>query len=179
MDKLLAKYGERIEFYFLSPAGMFSSKEGIKNEIGYTPLGKYPKKLKSLGFDIGLAPLCDNLFNRGKSANRYLEYSMLSIPTVASDIGSQFSEVIDGNNGLLAKNEEDWIKHLSYLIENEEARTSMGKCALDFVLKNYTAEHGAKRYDELVKAAYKVRGNYELQPDGSVSSEITKASSGD
>lgn len=178
MDKLLAKYGSKIEFYFFSPNGLFDDKEGLINEKGYVDLNKYPSKLKSFGFDIGVAPLCDNLFNRAKSANRYLEYSMLGIPTVASDIGGQFSEIIDGKNGLLARTEEDWIKHLSSLIDSESDRAIMGKTAFDFIIKNYTAEQGGKRYDKIVKAAFKVRGAYELQPDGSVSSEITQASTG-
>jgi hypothetical protein len=175
MDALLNKYGSKIEFYFYSPNGLFDDKEGLINEKGHTPLDKYPKKLKSLGFDIGLAPLCDNLFNRAKSANRYLEYSMLGIPTVASDLGGQFSEIIkDGENGFLAKTETDWINKLSELIESASVRLKVGKNAFEFVKKNYRAEVGAKKYDKLVKMAFKVRGNYEFQRDGSINSEITK-----
>jgi len=177
MDTLLEKYGDKIEFYLYSPNRLFDNKEGITNETGYTPLMKYPKKLKSLGFDIGLAPLCDNIFNRCKSANRYLEYSMLKVPTIASDIGGQFSEIIkDGENGYLAKTESEWITKLSLLIESNILREQIGKNAFAFVNKKYRAEHGAKRYDALVKKAFKVRGNYEFQRDGSVCSEITTTS---
>ena len=179
MDTLLAKYGDKIEFFFKSPNELFKAQPGITNETGYVPLNKYPKKLKSFGFDIGLAPLCDNIFNRCKSANRYLEYSMLKIPTVASDIGGQFSEVIkEGENGFLAKTESDWINKLSLLIESTILREKIGKTAFEFVKKNYKAEVGAKRYDKLVKMAFKTRGNYELQRDGSISSEVVKTISG-
>ena len=126
IDTLLSKYKGKIEFYFYSPNGLFADKEGLINEKGYVPLNEYPTKLKSFGFDIGVAPLCDNIFNRCKSANRYLEYSMLSVPTVAVDIGGQFSEIIkDGQTGYLAKTEQDWIDKLSLLIENKEKRIEL------------------------------------------------------
>jgi glycosyltransferase involved in cell wall biosynthesis len=174
IDRIIAKYPQ-VEFHLYSPNRIFEDKPGLVNEIGFVSLDKYPKKLKSMGFDIGLAPLCDNMFNRSKSANRWLEYSMMGIPTVASDIGGQFSEIGEKGVLLLASNEEEWFVELSSLIESEDKRKQLGKKALEYVLANYTAEEGAKRYDALVKSAFKVRGKNELQRTGVVSGSALAA----
>ena len=46
----------------------------------------YPEKLASLGLDLALAPLEDNLFNRCKSNLKFLEYGACGYPVIASDI---------------------------------------------------------------------------------------------
>lgn len=74
------------------------------------------------GFDIGVAPLQDTRFNRCKSDLKYVEYSMVGIPTVASHVMSYSNTIKPGVNGYLARNTKDWLKHLRRLIESPDLR---------------------------------------------------------
>ena len=154
IDEILAKYGNKVEFFFYTPVCDLKEREGVIVQKGYVDLDKYPEKLKSFGFDIGVAPLLDHQFNRSKSAIRYLELSLLGIPTVASNIGGEFNEAIKhGENGYLAKTPQEFVKHLSELIDNKELREKVGKLALENVLTNYNAKSRAKDYLTMLKEA--------------------------
>lgn len=81
----------------------------------------YPEKLASLGLDLALAPLEDNLFNRCKSNLKFLEYGACGYPVIASDI-----ECYRGS-GLpvtLVKNRyKDWLEAIrSHLADRDASR---------------------------------------------------------
>ena len=77
-------------------------------------------------FDIGIAPLVDTEFNRSKSDLKVLEYSMVGIPVVASDVEAYRGFVKDGETGLLVKTAEQWRDALGKLIEDRSLREEMG-----------------------------------------------------
>lgn len=110
--------------------------------FGWTELKEYPEKLASLGFDIGIAPLRDNYYNRGKSNLRWLEYSALKIPTVASNV-LPFRET----NAMLCTTSDDWYDALDVLIKDEKIRHSLGDEAYKIVYKKFNA---ARMYPDLV-----------------------------
>jgi glycosyltransferase involved in cell wall biosynthesis len=91
---------------------------------------QYPSTLAQ--FDIGMIPLVDGRFNRCKSDLKFLEYSMMGIPSVASKVGPYEGSVVHGVNGFLARNPKDWLKHLRRLIEDAELRDSIGQAAREF-----------------------------------------------
>jgi glycosyltransferase involved in cell wall biosynthesis len=91
--------------------------EGLKNvhiaDRG-VPINRYAAFAASFGFDIGIAPLVDCNFNRSKSNLRWLEYSALKIPTVATDISHFRQTVRNGEDGFLIKNNDldEWVTRL-------------------------------------------------------------------
>jgi glycosyltransferase involved in cell wall biosynthesis len=91
---------------------------------------QYPSTLAQ--FDVGMIPLVDARFNRCKSDLKFLEYSMIGIPTVASKVAPYEGSVVHGVNGFLARNPKDWLKHLRRLIEDAELRDSIGQAAREF-----------------------------------------------
>jgi glycosyltransferase involved in cell wall biosynthesis len=143
--ELKEKYGKKIEFV------SFGGEEPkfFDKHVNWVDLKDYPEKLASLGFDIGIAPLRDNLYNRGKSNLRWLEYSALKIPTVASDV-----HPYRDTNALLCVTHDDWIQALSTLIDDKNIRQALGEKAHEIVQKNFNAETSynplAKRLEELV-----------------------------
>ena len=76
--------------------------------------------------DIGLAPLPDNRFTRGKCSFKVLEYSAAGLPVVASPIGTNQLHVCENITGFLAKDPEEWIDKISHLIKDEKLRRKMG-----------------------------------------------------
>ena len=130
--------------------------EGLSN-VHYAdrsvPINRYAQFAASFGFDIGIAPLVDCNFNRSKSNLRWLEYSAMKIPTVATDI-SHFSQSIkDGQDGFLIKdnNLQEWQKRLEMLIEDQGLREEVGRQAYKRVKKDFNIKNNAPKYVRLLK----------------------------
>jgi len=117
-----------------------------KGTYGYTD---FPKFYAELGIDIAIAPLKDIHFNRCKSNIKYLEASMLSIPTVASDV-STYNCIQHGKTGYLASTSGQFKKYLEWLIKDEKKRIEMGKEAKKYVLDNWTIDKFLPQYQELL-----------------------------
>lgn len=79
--------------------------------------------------DIGLAPLTDDPFTRGKCAFKILQYQAAGLPVVASPVGVNAQYVRDGVTGFLVRDLSQWVDRLSTLIENPELRTALGLAA--------------------------------------------------
>lgn len=87
--------------------------------------------------DIGLAPLPDNRFTRGKCSFKVLEYASAGLPVVASPIGTNADYVRDGITGFFATSTQRWVDRISKLIENTQLRQEMGQ----------QARHHARNFD--------------------------------
>ncbi|HWJ07251.1 MAG TPA: glycosyltransferase [Steroidobacteraceae bacterium] len=76
--------------------------------------------------DIGVMPLTDDEWTRGKCAFKLLQYSAAALPCVATDIGANREAVIDGVTGYLARSPQDWERALAGLLESAERRVQFG-----------------------------------------------------
>jgi len=83
--------------------------------------------------DIGLAPLPDTPFTRGKCSFKVLEYSASGLPVAASPIGTNAQYVQEGLTGYLAKDEEKWLRRLEELILDNDRRIKMGLAGREYV----------------------------------------------
>lgn len=81
---------------------------------------------RAIDFDIGIAPLAPNAFNRSKSALKALEYAALGIPVVASDMEPYRDFVADGVTGYLIRHDHEWERRLRDLVNDEAMRVEMG-----------------------------------------------------
>ena len=80
--------------------------------------------------DINLAPLeYDNDFTEAKSELKYLEAALLSVPTVASDLGAYRASIDNWKTGVLCKDGQEWFLALKKLILNEDLRREIGRNA--------------------------------------------------
>lgn len=76
---------------------------------------------------VALAPLADELFNRSKSPLKALEAGALGLPIVASAAGPYPDYVINGETGFLCRTDDEWMKALRALANDEEMRQEMGR----------------------------------------------------
>lgn len=96
----------------------------------WVPVGAYFSHLMSWGWDIVLAPLEDNRFNRSKSNIKLLEASMMGAPCLVSDVQPYAEFCALGNTylkWLLCKNPRDWETKISDLVVNKALRTEIVK----------------------------------------------------
>ena len=151
IEKLTQKY-PNVWFYCVHGVpNSYKSMEKVYWTHKWSKINLYPRFLASFKFDIGIAPLVDNNFNRGKSNLRWLEYSVLAIPTVASPL-PDFKRVIrNGESGYLADTPEQWEKALTYLVENEVRREQVGLNAYRQIKKEFNAQKWATRYMRFLK----------------------------
>lgn len=77
--------------------------------------------------DIGLAPLPDNAFTRGKCGFKILQYRAASLPVVASPVGVNAAYVTDGVTGFHAADRAEWVHAIGELIAHPQQRQSMGQ----------------------------------------------------
>jgi hypothetical protein len=99
--------------------------------------------------DIGLAPLPNNNFTKGKCACKILQYFAASLPVVASPVGANADVVLNGTNGFLAENPHQWLDSLSLLIENPHLRQKMATHA-NKTAKNYDVSILAKKFTDII-----------------------------
>lgn len=121
---------------------------GIQLKIIPWTLGDFIQRLAT--FDVGVCPLPDDEWTRGKSSYKVLEYMALGIPPVASPIGGITDVITHGTDGLMATTQDEWHACLRNLIENPESRREMGRAARSTVEKRFSMETTAAEIGRLL-----------------------------
>jgi glycosyltransferase involved in cell wall biosynthesis len=101
-------------------------------------------------FTVGIMPLTDTLWTRGKCGYKILQYMAASIPIVASAVGANNDIVSHGENGLLAKTTGDWVECITTLAENLELRQTFGRRGRELVQEKYSLDQFASGYIKLM-----------------------------
>ena len=108
------------------------------------PFAEYPTHLAALNLDIAVAPLAQTAFNRGKSNLRLLEYGVLGIPVVCTDIDPY-------RNSPACRVQNDvtsWVEALRARIHDAEAREHEGIAMQQWVYRNYLQEDHLQQWTE-------------------------------
>lgn len=100
--------------------------------------------------DIGLAPLPNDRFTRGKCGFKILQYASAGLPVIASPVGINTDLVKPDVNGFLAEDINQWVEGISRLIENRQLIKQMGQKNLEMV-KDYDIDAVGKRFVKLLK----------------------------
>jgi glycosyltransferase involved in cell wall biosynthesis len=100
--------------------------------------------------DIGLMPLPDSPFARGKCAYKLIQYMALGRPGVASPVGANREVVTDGVDGFLPSGDRAWEATLVRLIDDPDLRARVGVAARARVEAAYSLEAVIPRYQEIL-----------------------------
>lgn len=106
---------------------------------------------KHSDWDIGIMPLENTEFNKCKSELKYIEFSALGIPVVASDIDVYKEAIEEGVTGFLANNEDEWVNKLSLLIEDPTLRNGIVNNARKDIFENYNIKSRIRQWDDIFK----------------------------
>ena len=102
----------------------------LKAHWHFTRWSSSAEKSWLASLDIGIMPLTDDAWSRGKCAFKLLQYMAYGKPVVASDVGANRTTVSDRQNGYLVRTTEEWISALEKLILDRDMRINMGKESL-------------------------------------------------
>ena len=103
-----------------------------------------------LKMDIGLMPLQNSKWEKGKCAYKLIQYAACGIPGVASDVGMNKDVCIDNETGKIAYTDQDWINHIIFLKNNSTKRKEMGNHARQLVEKKYCIQVTADKWCKIL-----------------------------
>ncbi len=139
------KYGSRVSFKIIGDKNYYSREL----EVQGLPWNASSEVKDLSEFDVGIMPLPDTEWAKGKCGLKGLQYMALGIPTLMSPVGVNSRIIAHGVNGFLPKSKEDWVRDLSILIENPAERERIGEEGRQTVLENYSVKAWEKKYLEL------------------------------
>ena len=104
--------------------------------------------------DIGIMPLTDEEFERGKGGFKIIQYMGVGLPVICSPVGVNTEIIHDGVNGFLAKTKEDWFKKLSLLIIDNTVREELGRKARASIKDEFTIKANAPVFIQVLKSNF-------------------------
>jgi glycosyltransferase involved in cell wall biosynthesis len=89
---------------------------------------------------IGIMPLDDTLYSRGKCAYKMLLYMACGLPVVVSPVGMNAEVLAQDNVGFGPNTDADWVEHLDQLLRDRSLRQRMGVAGREVIVKHYSVE---------------------------------------
>ncbi|MES1222700.1 MAG: glycosyltransferase [Bacteroidota bacterium] len=121
---VLQKMQQTIDFTFVVIA-VKDPQLPLKN-YKFIPWQRNTETEDLLSIHIGVMPLYDDEFSKGKCGFKAIQYMSLGIPAVVSPVGVNTKIVDDGINGFVCKDESEWEKRLTELLQNKSLRERLG-----------------------------------------------------
>ncbi|MEN8150092.1 MAG: glycosyltransferase family 4 protein [Planctomycetota bacterium] len=103
------------------------------------------------GLDVGILPLPDDRWTRGKCAFKALQYMATGLPVVASPVGMNREVVTDGETGRLATTTKEWVAALDGLLDDAAARERMGAAGRARVEADFATKVVAAKTADILK----------------------------
>ena len=103
--------------------------------------------------DLGLMPLADDEWSRGKCSLKLLQYMSAGIPAITSPRGSAPDIVTDGESGLIARTDDEWLERIVLLATSAERRRAMAERARRAVEEHYSLAVWGPRFADVLRAA--------------------------
>jgi glycosyltransferase involved in cell wall biosynthesis len=104
-----------------------------------------------VSFDIGLMPLTDDLWSRGKCGLKIIQYLSVGVPVVCTPVGINADIIKNGENGFWATNDREWVDRLSTLIQNQELRYQMGLKGIETVEQEYSLAVTSEKFFQVLQ----------------------------
>jgi glycosyltransferase involved in cell wall biosynthesis len=142
---LKAKYKDGLEIKVIGDGTYVNEELGVKGMAW-----NKENEIRELStFDIGIMPLPDDQWAKGKCGLKGLQYMALEIPTLMSPVGVNSEIVQPGVNGFLPVTTEEWVENIEKLIADPELRKKMGEAARKTVEEKYSVKVWKGKYLEL------------------------------
>lgn len=142
LKKIKSKYKKKVQIKVIGDGNY----ENLDLEIKGINWNKNDEIKELSTFDIGIMPLPNDEWAKGKCGLKGLQYMALEIPTLMSPVGVNKEIIEDGVNGFLPKDNDDWFNKISLLIEDGELRDKLGKNGRKTVIEKYSVKAWKDKY---------------------------------
>jgi len=149
---LAERYGERVVLRIVSDQPLEMETRLRMEFVRWTLEGG---RAQLQQFDIGIMPLEDTEWNRGKCGLKLIQYMAVEAATVASPVGVNQEIIWDGEMGHLVVTTEEWQERLARLIEDEALRLRMGHAARQCVEQRYSVKAVLPLMVEILERGYR------------------------
>ncbi|MBC6988306.1 glycosyltransferase family 4 protein [Hymenobacter sp. BT491] len=128
---------EGYDFEFRVISNQPPEHAGLRS-LTFTPWRKATEIEDLLGFHLGLMPLVDDPWARGKCAFKALQYMSLGMPALVSPVGMNTEVVQEGHNGYICDTDAEWEAALRKLLADQELRAKQGAMARRTIVERYS-----------------------------------------
>ena len=142
LTRILKKFGDRVYFKVIGDGDYSNEELNIKG----LSWNKNTEISDLSEIDIGIMPLPNDEWAKGKCGLKGLQYMALEIATIMSPVGVNTEIIEDGKNGFIANDLEDWVEKISKLIEHPALRIEVGKEARKTVIDQYSVQANRDLY---------------------------------
>jgi glycosyltransferase involved in cell wall biosynthesis len=145
LTKLKEKYSDKLIIRLISDAGLDESPFELEN-IPWTAQDEIARLNE---IDIGIMPLPNDDWSKGKCGFKGLQYMSMGKPSVMSPVGVNNEIIEHGKNGFLAETDEEWEQILIKLIEDKPLREKIGQAGRLTIEQKYSIDANKQKYLEL------------------------------
>lgn len=142
IQSLERKFREQLKFVVIAdkkPSFQLSS-------LHFVQWSKETEVQDLLQFDIGLMPLTDDVWAKGKCGFKALQYMAMGIPVIASPVGVNQNIIDEGVNGFLCQSLSQWEEKISQLIKDHDLRKRMGDAGRLKISNNYSLDSNSDNF---------------------------------
>lgn len=134
--RLRERYGDRIEFKVIGDSSYRCTPLSLAGEA-WSRDGEVARLQE---IDIGLMPLPDDRYARGKCGFKGLLYMSVGIPALMAPVGVNAEIVTDRVNGFLPDTDQEWFDRLCELVEDDALRRQIGEAGRTTAVERYSVE---------------------------------------
>ncbi len=142
LKRITEKFGDRVTFKVIGDGRYYNEDLKVKG----LPWKKETEITDLQEMDIGIMPLPNDEWAKGKCGLKGLQYMSLGIATVMSPVGVNTEIIKDNFNGFLADSEDEWFEKLSHLVESFELRKRLGEEGRRTVEEKYSVKSNRQLY---------------------------------
>jgi glycosyltransferase involved in cell wall biosynthesis len=146
---ILRKLEQRYDFTFMVISNVPPAFD--LRSLKYIKWSKETEIDDLLEFNIGIMPLTDDPWAKGKCGFKALQYMSLGIPALVSPVGVNTSIVDNSINGMICANGAEWEEAIEKLITDRHLTVSMGQAARKKVEDNFSVISNTENFINLFK----------------------------
>lgn len=147
---VLAGLQQKYDFELMVMAN--KAPQMIQTSFRFVPWSEEAEVTALQQIDIGIMPLPDDEWTKGKCGFKAIQYMALGKPAVASAVGVNIDIINHGSNGLLCSTEKEWTDNLSLLLENPTKIRELGQAARQTIEERYSLRKAAAEWLALLQA---------------------------
>lgn len=144
---LKAQEIEGVEFHIVG----IPKNQDLGNRVQYITWSEDSEVSEIQKFDVGIMPLEDSPWEKGKCSYKIIQYFACGIPAIVSPIGMNKEVVTPGENGFWASTEEEWLTAIQTLKQDKELRNVMGLEGRKAVENTYSIQVTSNKWVGILK----------------------------